>query len=637
MANLFEKRATEFLRDSDSFLALITPEPLKTFLEPPAAEEKLYDRLTVIVGTPGSGKTTIATVLQFHYVDSLRKNRTRAGYKELVGALTACRALDEEGQPTVLGVRLPLETEYRDYWELPYSNTVKTRLVLALIQARAMLGWIRNVESTVPDLGGRMRFVARPGTEASVAEMGGLEIESVRSRAVEVERAIYSIGAALVPPATESEFPEPARKPYRPFDALETIDILEAGDWIRLKPLVMLDDAHTLHPEQLAALRRDWVRRELRVARWVLTRLDVLSPQDALLIANASVNEPGVQNSRDVTEIAMQKGEDRAAHRRAFRRMAQDMANRYLRQMPEFSTRGHQRLADLLQTEPDSLNPSSIRKLQGQCERIAKSLGVGVERRGKLEAEVSRFVAGSKLVDIGEDVQLAMLLILMSRHANRVPQGSLFDFHDADPPKPVVANAGIAEAARIHLHHEYGRALYFGIDTLCDASSENAEQFLRLAGRLVNFSETRLLRNRNPVLDSKSQHKGLVDEADAILATTFPYSSDVRTMAFSIAELCKSRTLEANASLDGGANAFGIPQSQFDAIPREYPRLARTLKYAVAYNVLTLAQNYKQGGKHWCLIELGGAIVLKFGLTLKRGGFLEGTSRDLSLLLSEEE
>jgi hypothetical protein len=639
MANFFEKRATEYVRDSDIFLSLITPAPLRTFLEDSAKEERLYDRLTIIVGTPGSGKTTIATLLQFHFIDSLRRNQNRTGYKELVSALMACRAVDEDGRPLVVSVRLPLEAEYRDFWELPYAPATRTRLVLALIQARSVLGWLRNIDMTGQYGPGRVRIIARPGSEAAASEIGGLEVESVRKRAEDVERAVYGIGAALVPPAREADFPEAARLAYRPFDVLEGFELDDPDGPLRLRPLAMLDDAHTLHPDQFAAINRDLARRELRIARWVLTRLDVLSPPQALLSGDAAGagNATGLQFGRDVTEIAMQKGADRQAQRRAFRGMAQDMANRYLRQMPEFAQRGHDKFADLLETEPDRLSEGSMKKLDKEVDRAAKSLGISYARRKTLEVEVERYLSGTPSPDTGPDIRLAMLLILMHRFAKRVPQGSLFELGDADPTKPVKADAGIAEAARVHLHHHFARALYFGVDTVCAASSENAEQFLRLAGRLVARAETRLVRNRNAVLDSRLQHSELVKEASVILDMDFPYAHEVRALVSAMAQECLRRSLESNASLDGGASAFGVPQEQFNGVPRAYPRLARVLQFAVAYNVVTLSQNYGQGGKQWCLVELGGCAILKHGLTLKRGGFLERTTASLAELLPEED
>jgi hypothetical protein len=50
MPNLFEKRATEYLRDDEAFLTVVTPEPLATFFQKPAREARLYDRLAMIIG-----------------------------------------------------------------------------------------------------------------------------------------------------------------------------------------------------------------------------------------------------------------------------------------------------------------------------------------------------------------------------------------------------------------------------------------------------------------------------------------------------------------------------------------------------------------------------------------------------------
>lgn len=59
------------------------------------------------------------------------------------------------------------------------------------------------------------------------------------------------------------------------------------------------------------------------------------------------------------------------------------------------------------------------------------------------------------------------------------------------------------------------------------------------------------------------------------------------------------------------------------------------LQFAVAYNAVLLVPNYKQGSKTWCLLELGGMVILAHGLSLKRGGFLEGDSRELASMVEE--
>ena len=144
MANPFEKRATEYLRDDEAFLAVVTPEPLSTFFQKPAEEGKLYDRLAVIIGTPGSGKTTLARLFQYPTLRTLLRNKSLATYKPLIDTLTACSAVDDD-QPTVVGGRLPLEAEYRDFWEFPYSDDLKIGLMIALLQARSVLAWLRSI------------------------------------------------------------------------------------------------------------------------------------------------------------------------------------------------------------------------------------------------------------------------------------------------------------------------------------------------------------------------------------------------------------------------------------------------------------------------------------------------------------
>lgn len=399
----------------------------------------------------------------------------------------------------------------------------------------------------------------------------------------------------------------------------------------------MLDDAHTLHADQFIALRTELARRELRIARWVLTRLDVLTPPEALLgiTTDAGTEQPGLQSTREITEIAMQKTEDRQPLRRAFRKMALDMANRYLQHMPEFAQHS-MALTALLETLPDSLSDSDLKTLEKDVARAAADLGISDTRRKTLEDEVTRYMASTTSSDIGLDMRLAMLRILMHRHAKRVPQTSLFEKDDVDPAKPVKADAGVAEGARVHLLHQFARPLYFGVDAICDASSDNAEQFLHLAARLVAAAETRLLRNRRVTLDVRLQHRELVAQANKILETDFPYSQDARALASAMAKACVKRSLEPNASLDGGANAIGVPQAQFREVGRSHPRLARVLQFAVAYNVLTLAQNYQQGGKSWCLLELGGCVLLSNGLTLNRGGFLEHTLDSVAKMLLGE-
>lgn len=634
MANPFEKRATEYLRDDEAFLAVVTPEPLATFFQKPATEGRLYDRLVMIIGTPGSGKTTLARLFQFSTLRALLRNRGLNTYKPLIDTLTACGAIEDE-RPTLIGGRLPLEGEYREFWEFPYSDDLKTGLMIALLQARTVLAWLRNFTAAGVSLD-NVEIVPRADADAALTVIGGIHGPALLARARDVELAIYRISAALMPPDV-ADIDSEAAAAYRPFDVIESFRVRDGGDHFDLRPLVIFDDAHSLHPTQLTALQRWLARRELKVGRWILTRLDALTPADVLIEQDLDGGgETGLKRAREITDIWLQSGDDRSNQRRAFRKMAKDMAGRYLRQMEVFNRRGLHNLGDLLSTEPEGIAAGKRETLGRQVASLQRRYGVSAQRRQDLEEEIANYAKGAG--EVGEDLQLEMLAILLHRYAKRVPQGTLFEDSaaDADPNKLLSADAGVAEGARIHLLHKHDRPLYFGIDPLCDASSENAEQFLQLAARLVSQSETQLIRAKPPTLRSGVQHSLLRERAGEIVrGWDFPQHQLVRRLADAMANDCLRKSLEGNASLGGGASAIGIPQEEFDAIPTAQPDLARVLQFGVAYNAFVLVPNHGTKKRLWCLIELGGVLLLHHGLTLKRGGFLERRTGDLVRMLGE--
>jgi hypothetical protein len=626
MDNPFERRATEYLRDEEAFLSVIAPEPMRAHIV--SAREKLYDRLVILSGTPGSGKSTLARLFEFPALLAvLRHSKVHAA---LATVLEDCGALHDRA-PTVLAGRLPLETDYRDIWEFPYAEEVRHNLLNALIQARAVLVWTRQLRRAEV---GDSDFEAIPGQSGPAAfeAVGGATLSQFEARAQAVEREIYSIVGALLPPPEDKLRDFEASHSYRPFEAISEFRVklpsLPTNKAISLQPMVMLDDAHVLHPVQLAALQRWLIRRELRLARWMLSRLDVEPTEDVLALTQRVDREaelPGITRAREITIISLQ-GNDR----NLFRRMARDMANRYLRLMPQFLNRKLDNFSVMLNEVPEPLGATKTKSLAAKVDSAQRRLGISDRRRGELQEQVQAYTPGGRVLHADE--QHAMLLILMHRYANRVPQESLFGVDAGpEPSKPLVADSTVYQGARIHLLHQYDKAFFYGMDDLCDASSENAEQFLRLAARLVDALLARMVRPQAVVaLGPEIQHELLRERAhDFVRSWNFPHYDRVLKLVSHIADRCLAESLSPNAWLGGGANAYGIPQVDFEGIVRTHPDLANTLKFGLAYKAISLAQDYPCKNKAWCLIQLGGLPILHFGLTLRKGGFVEGNVVEL--------
>jgi hypothetical protein len=643
--NPFLKRATERLRDEEAFLSLVSPEPVTTFFGEYGRTGQLYDRLILVRGAPGCGKTTLARLFQYQTIAALLRNRDLSSFKALMAALADCGAIRDEC-PAVLACRLSMESDYRETWEFPYPEELRISLLTTLIQARAVLAWLRNlrVAGVDPDV---VQLVPKDDAIGAVETIGGTSGTGVLERAKTVELALYKIAGALIAPDM-SLLEASGIGAYRPFDIIDHFmvetDVGGVPRRLELRPLLILDDAHTLHQAQFRSIEHWLVRRELRLARWILTRLDILTPRQVLSPALPDSKEvaelPGIIATRDRLDVWLQTSmQDRRENRTSFRRMAKDMAARYLRQMPLFATRDLVNLGDILSTEPAPGTPAKVRDLSQQIDANQQQLAVTPSRRALLEDAVNRYAAGSKSLELTGDVRLAVLSILMYRYANRIPQESLFSQEeDPEPSRPLVADSGVLDAARLHLLHSIGRPFFYGIDTLCDASSENAEQFLRLASLLVEQTATQITRSKPPSIDAETQNRLLRERAAQILEQwSFPYHALVRRVTHEIATRCLKASLERNAWLGPGANAYGVRAAEFARIPTDQPELARVLQFGIAYSALTLIPNYLCKDEEWCLLELGGTLILHYGLTLKRGGFLEGTVNELARIIQTEE
>jgi len=646
MDNPFKKRATEYFDDPVTLLSLVSAEPVHAFFS--GQHEQLFDRPVTVVGTPGSGKTTIAQLLELDTLVALVQLANNNNNKHLAAELAKFRIIDNL-IPTILAYRLPSGSTLRDIWQLPYSQTTRSTLLRSFIQARAVLGWMRKLEkvNVVPE---QIYIKTKEDLETVRSLINADDAKEFRAFARNVEEQIFKVVTALSPPTEDELGKSGIFNTYSAFDAIEAFIIKGipnvTTDEVRLKPLFILDDAHELHPEQFKDIATWFRNRELKIARWMVTRMDSLAPEEfRAAVSGSERHAAGTTPGRDHIYKLMQRD---GRQRRAFRAVARDIAKRYIEQMPTLRRQAIP-LEEYLDARQPALSTVDFEKLSSRVSAVISKSGMADTTKKQLEASIP---PGTEL-----DQHQAVMRILVNREMKRSPQHDLFggdtenpeelesdEQDEAEEPEEETypgdsrkkVKSALITGADLQLLHEFQRPYFYGFDMVADASSENIEQFISLAGALVDVIETKMLRNQGSRLEAKIQHQTLTKRAhDTISGWDFPHSESVRKIVALIAKHCLDKTLEPNAPLSAGANAFGMPQSEMDRHRREGGILAHIMHYAQAYNAFSVKEGYLCKKRTWCLFELGGLPVIANGLTLARGGFCEGHITDLMECLSD--
>lgn len=634
MDNPFKKRRTELVSDRRTMLSLVSPTPIDEFFREDRAD--LIEKLTLVVGTPGCGKTTIAQVVEFESLATLCFATGNPINKDLLDVLTL-NGLIANDMPVILGHRLSMVTNFRDFWELPYEESTRTALLRAFVQAKAVLGWFRQLEAM--DIRPEdVEIVLGANAESVGTVTGADDPVKFRQYARDIELSIFRIVTSLVPPA-EKDLPHTSLNTR--YDVFEVLRGFKIRRWhqaperpeILLRPMMIIDDAHELHPLQFIQLR-DWLKsKAIGVSRWLLCRPDVVTPEDYrdALTQDALAEEsaaPGSSRGRDYLIKLMQLVSSRE---KRFRLIAKDIANRYIAGIPEFARRGIRDLASMLDQGATPIGEGQLKQLKGQVDKLIADSKFST---GLVDTLRNRIPPTAK-----PDEALATLRILVNRERNRTPQLGLLP-EPEEREEPLTGDKTVApslvEGSRIQLLHEFERPYYHGMDKLTAASNANIEQFIKLGGALVDEVLARVIRNKPPDLAPKPQHVALVNQAkQTIKDWDFPYNMVVRSLVAAMAERCLERTMRPNAPLDDGANAFGVLQDEMDRVLGKHERLARILHFAFAYRALVFVPQYNCKGKVWCLLELGAIPCMAHGLTLRRGGFIESTLTGVQALLPE--
>ena len=586
----------------------------------------IWDRLLVLRSASGAGKTSLMRLFRS---DSLEFINGRDDLRELAEKLRAVGALDDQG-PVWLGTLLNLSRNYRGLVDvLPYPEAA-VRLFFRLLDARIMMAVMAAALAAqgleFPADIDELTFEATKDGENSgelSQRLGGSAGRSVLAWAQSVESELLAMLDSLLPVGWTEEDRGHAELYSLRFLTLCNIHV--AGRPLRQKPLIMLDDGHSLAKSQRDALLLALGDRSLRVGRWYSERYEALAPEEIL----GSIGKKG----RDYELLELESvargvpdGERQRFRQGHFERLLTDIANRRAA-----TALKHQAGVD----DPFSLFLTDDEETVAEQSVITEAWSTLTERLlTNHGTRYSQWVeTASSRTGLGGLVGMKEVEILISRDERR-SQRELFDVVLSDAEATERGSSALREAARLQLSQEFGLPFYYGPDAVARLSSQNIEQYLVICGDLFAEMLGRITVDKEPHLTPFRQDR-IIRRASEMLWKQIPtlahHGRDVQALIAGIVDIARIEAKKLNVPYPPGVTGTAMLMAEReqlidDRFRAENPHaqtLYVALSEAVALNLVSAEVDRSSKNQKVMVLYLNRLLCPRFDLVLGRGGFRE--------------
>jgi hypothetical protein len=623
LRNPFRLQAAEHIESDTDFLKLFGPGVLD--LLPEIAP---FARPQFIRSAPGGGKTSLLKLFTpsvLHALIALRDYEE--GYRELFQRLKQLDVVDEH-EVRMVGVMLPCGRTFPDLADLGLQAPRARRLLMALLDARIMLGALRGALTAR-----RLRYPddlehVHVGQLDGEAKLAGLALpcdgKQARNWAETLEQSICDVIDSLAGPDAAGP---PGHDVMLMLRLMEQGGISVDGKPPGVRWLVMLDDVQQLTFDQRVALRETVLEQRSRTTVWVAERLEALS-QDELLASGAL---PG----RDYGDVINLEEAWRKTPRR-FENAASTIARRRARVAAEATT------GDGIGSFEAIINGSL--DTPEYVDRIEEALRVVSERVRSIAAKAPRYSEWVKTPESSKGSPREKLIawrtleILIERHKRKHQQA--FEFSALSREELAETDSKAKGAAELFLSKEHGFPYYFGPARLASLGSFNVEQYLRLAGDLFEEALAMALLRQLPNLSPQRQQEILVN-ASASRIKDLPRRAkngrDVLTFLDAVGTFCRDVTYQPNAPYAPGPNGVAISMQERESLLKPeilksnpaYAKFAQMLATAIAQNLLHVELDKSVKNQQWMILYLNRLVCLRYDLPPNFGNFRERPLRDL--------
>lgn len=611
--NAFKVRAADrSVLDTSLFLPLYCPNLLKLLLPDDLSAPA---KLLVLRGSPGSGKSSLLRLFETETLLAVHHRRTNVSEQALLERLTSLGVLNNFG-PLALGIYIDCDSSLREIANLPLGEA-NAKVLNAMLDVRIISGFLRSIRSIIaanllPKEMETIQLAPLPSQETPPVIFS--KPQTLSSLSAECEKIEADFGILL------NGFPgdpiPPSIQPHTKVFSLsflsyqkQNVQALE-----HLVPLVMLDNLHELYPDQRQQILNDFLTRS-GLPRWIALRKHVLELEQLISLE-------GAKDNRDYREVDLD-GFFGNLSTSSFKSFIADVAKRRLSQSNSLQQYSISSDFKMLLRKADDIVPK---------EKVEKGLKEISERFSQLNKHlvqqsqaISKFSTDDS-ISVKELADLEGQLIKAERKA-RQKQPVLFP--ELLPVEPL--DAKTQGAAELFAARRFRLPYYHSFDVLAEVANGNVDQFLTIAGVMIDKLIFRAELGKDIVLSAQDQQDLLQEEAKKYyqsLEKLLNHGFAIRQLVDNLGLFFQEVTERANAPIAPGVNGFGI---EYALLRSELAKRGGDNKLAVLRSVLTtaVANNVfscrltKQGqaGSLKIVIYLNRILCVKFSLPLGFGGF----------------
>jgi hypothetical protein len=604
--NPFMIQTSEQIDSERIFLRLFSPGVLSLL-----TNKELWDRVSLILSSPGGGKSSLIRLFTPGSLLELHNHRTHELFKELYQRMNQLSVINDNG-PQILGISISCVRNYDSLEDLTLEDVDKKRLFFALLDSRIIISALRglielNHLKFNEDLK-KITFELPPDLQLPIDFPQNGNGQDLFAWAQKAEENVYSIIDSFGPIKKES---------LKGHDRLISAFVLKPDHFkcnsnpIPPRVVVMLDDCHKLTTTQRKSLY-EIIDQRPPIGIWIAERLDHFSIDQLI--------NKGAYHGREINFIEL---EDFWSQSSKFEKIAENIADKRARFA---STVDIQSFAARLQFECDDSEQKNL-------EEICKKIEEKILNKGKISEKYIERIESLRKSDersFERAISWRSLEILIDRDLKK--EQKLISDYSEDLVIPIEEeslvdreNSDVRNAAELFLSKDYKLPYYYGMTRLVKVSSSNISQFLWISGNIFEEILAQNLMDPSKRVGLKTQEKiikKIINERWDQLPYRVQYGREIQKFLTAVGKFCANETYKANAWNAPGVTGIAILMSDVKRLNEEkkYKKLNAIMRECIANKLLEASPGKKCKNKEWMVLYFNRMYCVHFNLPLQYSG-----------------